>query len=310
MHTVAPHLDVQAVTARLSWPGGPVPALLWLPEVDSTNLELERRALAGPGAWPDYSVLGAEYQSAGAGRRGRSFTAPPSAALMVSVLLRPGRLAAGDRGAVLGWVPLLAGLALVRALERACRVRARLKWPNDVLVTAADGTEGKITGILGRVAMLGEEPLVIIGAGTNVHQDRSALPVSHAASVRTAGGHTDREALLIAYLEEFAPLYHRLRDGGADAVPGLRAEVEPVVSTLGRRVRAELPGGAAREGTALGLGPGGELLLDAGEPISAADVHHLRPAGAGGYAGARTPGAAGAGSTAGAAAAGRDGGAA
>lgn len=310
MHTVAPHLDVQAVTARLSRPRGPVSALLWLPEVDSTNLELERRALAEPLAWPDYSVLGAEHQSAGAGRRGRSFTTPPFAALMVSVLLRPGLLTAGERSAVLGWVPLLAGLALVRALDRACRLRARLKWPNDVLVTAADGTEGKVTGILGRIAMLGEEPLVVIGAGTNVHQDRDALPVSHAASVRTAGGHADREALLAAYLEEFAPLYRRLKDGGVDAVPALRAEVEPMVSTLGRRVRAELPGGALREGIAVGLGPGGELRLDAGDPISAADVHHLRPAGGEGYGSAGVLGTAGTGGTAGASATGRDGGAA
>ncbi|HWS58662.1 MAG TPA: hypothetical protein VN257_08990, partial [Actinotalea sp.] len=89
------------------------------------------------GSWPDRSVLVADHQVAGRGRAGRTWTTPPGAALTFSVLCRPD--VPTDR---LAWVPLLGGLAVVQALADLTEVRPVLKWPNDVLVPAAQEVPG------------------------------------------------------------------------------------------------------------------------------------------------------------------------
>ena len=92
----------------------------------STNADLLARAAAGE---PEGAVLAAEHQSAGRGRLGRTWTSPPRAALTFSVLLRPSSVPR----ARLGWLPLLAGVAVAAAVRAVAAVDAQLKWPNDVL---------------------------------------------------------------------------------------------------------------------------------------------------------------------------------
>src|SRR4051812_23872416 len=118
----------------------------------STNADL-RKALEDGAA--DRTVLLAEEQTAGVGRRARSWSSP-NGGLYLSVALPPaGPLAA------LGSLPLVAGLA-VRAAAAGFGVDAVLKWPNDVLV---DGT--KCAGILAE-AVAGTEPSIVLGIGLNV----------------------------------------------------------------------------------------------------------------------------------------------
>src|ERR1700722_15533316 len=91
----------------------------------------------------------------GRGRRGRTWVSRPGGALTFSVLLRPVSVPSASRG----WLPLLTGVALIRALRAATGIEAVLKWPNDVL---AD--EAKLAGILAEQA----GDAVVVGVGVNV----------------------------------------------------------------------------------------------------------------------------------------------
>src|SRR6478609_9336325 len=99
---------------------------------DSTNADVVRHATESPDAWPHLSLLLTTDQRAGRGRLDRTWVAPPGTALAVSVLVRVPGLPAVSRG----WIPLVAGAAMTRAVAAQLRGtghRAGLKWPNDVL---------------------------------------------------------------------------------------------------------------------------------------------------------------------------------
>ena len=140
-------------------------------ETGSTNADLLAKARAGAG---EGLVLIAEAQTSGRGRMGRRWISPPRRSLTFSVLLRPA-VPAG----LLGWMPLLAGVAVASAIRRTAGVDARLKWPNDVLVDGA-----KIAGILAERW----SDAVVIGTGINVLQHRGELPVPTATSLLVAQG--------------------------------------------------------------------------------------------------------------------------
>lgn len=216
-----------------------------LASTGSTNAVVAQRARAGEGAG---LVVVAEEQTAGRGRLDRSWVSPPRAGLTFSVLLRP---AAG----VDGWVPLLAGLAVARAVSEQAGVEALLKWPNDVLVGGR-----KLAGLLGEAA----GGAVVLGVGLNVTTRRDELPHAQATSLLLEGARsTDRGTLLRAVLRALA------------FDEGSRAAYRGRCSTLGRRVRVELPGGASVEGVAGSVDEQGRLVVD-GVPYAAGDVVHLR----------------------------------
>jgi len=246
-------------------------------ETGSTNADLLAEAQAGA---REGLVLVAEEQTAGRGRMGRRWISPPRRALTFSVLLRPA-VPAG----LLGWVPLLAGVAVASALEHTAGVDARLKWPNDVLVDDA-----KIAGILAE--RWGSA--VVVGTGINVLQQRGELPVPTATSLLVArevgpaeargpaDGSDMRERLLTAVLDELARWYRawldQPRPGDADGCR-LRAEYLRRSGTVGAAVTVMLPGGQNLTGTAAGIDAAGrlEIRTPAGlVQVSAGDVVHLR----------------------------------
>src|SRR5690606_5896272 len=100
--------------------------LEFLEECGSTNTELVKRAAD---AWPHLSVVATASQTAGRGRLDRVWVAPPGQALAVSVLLRP----SFPLGAY-GWLPLIAGLAMARAVDSFVQASVTVKWPNDVQI--------------------------------------------------------------------------------------------------------------------------------------------------------------------------------
>src|SRR5690554_6496201 len=100
--------------------------LEFLPECESTNTELMSRAAD---AWPHFSVVATASQTAGRGRLDRVWVAPPGQTLAVSVLLRP-----TFSLEAYGWLPLVAGLAMARAVEQFVPASVTVKWPNDVLI--------------------------------------------------------------------------------------------------------------------------------------------------------------------------------
>src|SRR5262249_7217250 len=117
-------------------------------------------AIAADGA-PDGSVVIADSQAAGRGRRGRVWHDEPGASLLVSIVLRP-----RVEPARLRTLSLTAGIAVAEALERATGLAARLKWPNDVLVDSK-----KIAGILLESRLSATLPAVVaLGIGVNLTQ--------------------------------------------------------------------------------------------------------------------------------------------
>lgn len=280
-----PPLDPAHVRAALgALPGtGRVEVVVTTP---STSADLVAALGREPGAWPDASVLVADHQSAGRGRAGRAWVTPAGAALTASWVLRP--TVPVER---LGWVPLLGGLAVVRALA-GLGARAAVKWPNDVLVEHPAqaalpgwGTRRKVAGVLADLVATPTGPAVVLGIGVNVHQGAAELPVESATSLRLVGVEADRTVLLVAVAEQLLALDARWRAAGGDAGPsGLARECATSSATLGARVEVELPGGRTLRGVATGLGPDGALVVtDASgraRPVLAGDVR-LRLEGAG-----------------------------
>ena len=245
-----------------------------VPSTGSTNADLLARALAGE---PEGVVLAAEEQTAGRGRMGRTWVSPPYAALTFSLLIRPDVPPARR-----GWLPLLTGVAVAGAVTEVTGVETSLKWPNDVLAGDA-----KLAGILAEAA----GDAVVVGIGLNVSTEpaeltrlpaspgRGALP---ATSLRAAGATApDRAGLLLAIPPRSERWYQAWRQAGGDPDrSGLRAEYVSWSATIGRTVRAELPGGQALSGPAAGVDSDGRLLVrvssGAAVPVAAADVVHLR----------------------------------
>lgn len=251
-----------------------------VPETGSTNTDLRERVRGGdPRTAPEGVVLVAERQTAGRGRLDRGWEAPARSGLFFSALLRPG--AAGVPRERWSWLPLLVGVATAAALARTAGVDTLLKWPNDVLVTV-DGRERKLGGILSEQA---DEDAVVVGVGLNVSLTAEELPTASAGSLTLAGAaRTDRDPLLRAVLRGIEEWYVRWRDAAGDPGAGRLQEAYAAgCATLGRAVRAELPGGGELTGEAVAVDGDGRLVLDVGdgrrEAVSAGDIVHLRPAG-------------------------------
>ena len=239
-----------------------------LAETDSTNRVVLEEARAGAA---EGLVVVADHQTAGRGRLGRTWQAPPGASLLVTVLLRPSLPTAEVH-----LVTIAAGLAAVDACDAVAGVRPGLKWPND-LVVERDGTTRKLAGLLSESLVGGGRiEALALGMGLNV-QWPAVLPEELAAIATAlnheAGHDVDRDALLDAWLARFGARYASF-DAGA-----LLSEYRERCVTLGREVRAELAFETVT-GTAADVDPDGHLLVDTADGrrvITAGDVVHLRP---------------------------------
>jgi BirA family transcriptional regulator, biotin operon repressor / biotin---[acetyl-CoA-carboxylase] ligase len=231
-------------------------------EIDSTNQWVLDQARGGADTG---LVAVADHQTAGRGRRGRAWTAPPGSSLLVSVLLRP----ALDAGRV-HVVTMAAGLALLDAVEAVAGVRASLKWPNDLVVG-----DRKLAGLLAEadVAANGEVRAVVVGAGCNVewHEFPPELAEIATACNLEAGRSVDRAAVLDVFLDRLAV---RL-----DALDTVVDDYRSRLATLGRRVSVDL-GDRTIVGVADDVDASGRLVLTGphGERVvvAAGDVVHLR----------------------------------
>ena len=280
-----PGLDQEHLRAALVAPQGPLAQLDVVAETGSTNTDLADKARLRPADVPDLSVLTAEMQTAGKGRLGRTWIAPPQSSLFVSTLLRPVNAAGRPLPtSSYGWLSLLAALALAESVAGRTGVEARLKWPNDVMV---DGR--KLAGVLAQLVVdsSGAPPAVVVGVGMNVSLTDEDLPVPTATSLLMEyASTTDRNILLEDYLRGLAAKYREFRavDGDASQLwtdgTSLREKISARMVTLGQQVRAELPGGEALTGRAVALDAHGSLVMvdEAGErhEIVAGDVVHLR----------------------------------
>ncbi|MER5449019.1 biotin--[acetyl-CoA-carboxylase] ligase [Streptomyces sp. NPDC002766] len=269
-----PPLNAVALRRGLVREGGLWREVEVVQRTGSTNSDLV--ALAEAGKAGEGSVLVAEEQTAGRGRLDRQWTAPARSGLFFSVLLTPSEVPV----ARWGWLPLLTGVAVATGLARAAGVDTTLKWPNDLLVSIG-GEERKAGGILAERA--GDHG-VVVGVGINVTLRENELPVPTAGSVALAGAvSTDRDPLLRAALRSLEEWYRRWRDAGGDpAESGLQETYAAGCATLGRTVRAELPGDRSIVGEAVAVDGDGRLVIatedGVQEPVGAGDIVHLRPA--------------------------------
>lgn len=215
-------------------------------------------AAASAGA-PEGLVIVAGEQTAGRGRRGRTWSSPPGAGLYLSFVLRP---PAADMPAhVLALLTLAAGVGARRAIARASGLMPALKWPNDVMVGRR-----KLAGLLAEGIAIGSPAqIVILGLGLNVS------PAAHPDDVLTRatsleaelGRPIDGETLLDAVLSEVPSAYERLRRGDAEGILTEWRSASP--SAVGSRVEWDGPAGVLR-GVTAGLDTDGALLVrtDAG----------------------------------------------
>jgi len=274
-----PPLQVRSLERALVVPGGLWRRLDVRAETGSTNADAAEAAGRGE---PEGLVVVAEKQTAGRGRRDRQWVSPARAGLTLSVLLRPSDPDPGNGWLAVprpayGWLPLLAGVALLEAVQQRAEVDAALKWPNDLLIKDA-----KCAGLLAEV--VGDA--VVVGIGLNVSTRADELPPVTtglpATSLLVAGAeHTDRDPLLRALLRGLAGWYSGWRETGGDAeLCGLLAAYRRGCSTIGRDVRVHLPTGEVLSGTATTVDVAGQLVIrteDGDERrVSAGDVLHVR----------------------------------
>lgn len=233
--------------------------------VSTQSVALE---LAEQGA-PDRTVVIAEHQTGGRGRRGARWEDEPGASLLVSVVLRPSLAPA-----CLPMLSYVAAVAVAEALAAVAPVVPRLKWPNDVLIggrkiagilletktvvagAASPGmTEG---GLFKEAGAPSRQITTIMGIGINLGQ-RQFPPAlgDRATSVAIETGlSVDREALLTALVDRFDVWRQRLEAEGFDVV---RRRWLALSDTIGRAVTVD---GAS--GVALDLDADGALILDTG----------------------------------------------
>jgi BirA family biotin operon repressor/biotin-[acetyl-CoA-carboxylase] ligase len=234
-----------------------------LDDCDSTSSELMRRADAGA---PAGTVIVADRQSAGRGRRGRQWLSDPASSLTFSLLWRFG----GPLSQLSG-LSLAVGVGLARALENLGGRGICLKWPNDVLLRAGDDY-AKLAGILIELSSDRRGTQAIIGIGLNLRAPQGALPQPAAGLDQACASLPDRHTVLAGVLLELAGV---LAIFAVDGFSGLKNEWQAWHAWQDQRVQILGEGAAPLSGICCGVDADGALLLDTGagvERIFSGDV--------------------------------------
>lgn len=226
-------------------------------EIDSTNVEAKRRAAEG---LSHGSIIIADTQSGGRGRRGRSWSSPVGEGIFFSMLLRP-----KIEPANAPMLTLVKAVAVQRAIFKCTGLRAEIKWPNDIVINGK-----KVAGILTEMSA-GKDGVnyIVIGTGVNVHQTFFSEELTEKATSLNLELKKQEETecvsrirLLEEILEQFEACYEtyiRTQD-----LSGLMEEYNKALVNKGRRVRVLDPLGEF-EGRALGINERGSLLVEKNE---------------------------------------------
>jgi BirA family transcriptional regulator, biotin operon repressor / biotin---[acetyl-CoA-carboxylase] ligase len=233
-----PGFDLGAVRTQF-----PDRRIEWLAVIDSTMTEASR--LAAEGA-PSGTVVGAEEQTGGQGRLGRTWHSEPGSGLYVSIILRR-----RFTPAALPVVTLALGLAVREAILKATDLVCDLRWPNDLLIGSK-----KCAGILTAL----DSSAIIAGIGINVNHSSFPTELSAiATSLRMAGNRAQtREGLLVELLASVDVYCDLLESQGREAVIDAFARASSYVS--GRRVCVDQEDSTLL-GTTAGLSDSGFLIL-------------------------------------------------
>jgi BirA family transcriptional regulator, biotin operon repressor / biotin---[acetyl-CoA-carboxylase] ligase len=223
--------------------------IIYFTETDSTNARA--KYLAGEGA-PEGTVVVAEKQTRGRGRRGRSWFSPPGEGIYTSVILRPPIPPNEAPG-----LTLLASVALAEALHAITLLNVNIKWPNDILIKGR-----KVAGILTEISTeMDRIDYVVIGVGVNVNMPRKGLPpdIAHSATsvLMETGKAFPRIVLLRAFLEWLEIYYETLKTKGFDPI---LKRWKHLADIIGRRISIDLMG-SVHVGKVLDVDKDGFLIL-------------------------------------------------
>jgi len=222
--------------------------ILHYTETDSTNARA--RELAEQGA-PEGTLVVADSQSRGRGRRGRTWFSPPNAGIYASLILRPSIPASEATQ-----LTFLTAVASAEALIHVTHVDAHIKWPNDLLVKGK-----KIAGILTEIqSEQGSLAYAVVGIGMNVHTPFFPDDLGETATsvLIETGRQFSRTGILREYLKRQEQWLREWQAFGFD--PVLR-RWKGMAETIGRRIRVEMPD-QTWEGRAVDVDPQGVLLLN------------------------------------------------
>lgn len=228
------------------WAGRQV---IYLAETDSTNNQAKRLAEEGT---VHGTLVVAEQQSAGKGRRGRSWSSPPGTGIFMSLVLKPEL-----KPECASMVTLVAALSVSRALEEVTGLKPMIKWPNDLVLN-----KKKVTGILTEMsAEPGKIQYIVVGIGINVNMTEFPAELKDmATSLRLeAGRQISREELTAAFLkcfEEDFEQYEKTSD-----LSLLLEEYNKRLINRGNEVRILDPAGEY-SGKALGINEKGGLMVE------------------------------------------------
>lgn len=239
-----------------------------LDECDSTSSELLRRASRGA---PAGSVVVADEQHAGRGRRGRLWLSSPERALTFSLLWRTRRSAIE-----LGGLSLAVGVAIAEALENLGAENLALKWPNDVLLKQGEAFS-KLAGILIELSSERRGTQVCLGIGLNLLPPEGDFPQAVAGLNQAMSTLPDRHDVLAALL---LALQQQLDRFAVDGFAGAKSAWLARHAWQDKSVQLLAEGEQVRCGRCCGVDDDGALLLDCGqglERILAGDLS-LRPA--------------------------------
>ena len=239
-------------------------SLLWFDSIDSTNTQAKE--LAAQGA-PHGTILIADHQTGGRGRRGRSFHSPAGTGIYMSLILRP-----DCEPTELMHLTCAAAVALAEAVKASTGLDAGIKWTNDLV-----HGKRKLAGILTELGFTPKGMLdyAIIGIGINCCQRDTDFPEdirSIAGSLYSVTGTMPHRARVAAAMMD--ALYRMDRRLLSDK-DGILDSYRRLCITLGREVSVVKADGSVRHGKALDIDPEGALIVDFGnstEAVSSGEV--------------------------------------
>lgn len=226
--------------------------IYYFDSIDSTNTKAKELAEEGH---PSGTLVVADRQTAGKGRRGRSWESPTGIGIFMTLMLKP---EINPNHASM--LTLVAAMATTRAIRRVTGVPAMIKWPNDIVMNGK-----KVCGILTEMsAQFDYINHIVIGIGINVHNEDFPEEIAKTASslYLESGQHIHRASLIEAFLEEFEDVYAEYLK--TEDMEGLQKEYDAMLVNRGRQVRVLDPK-EPFEGKAMGITKKGELIVDTWE---------------------------------------------
>lgn len=244
--------------------------VIYKKEVDSTNTYAKQLG-EQPGGHGTLVV--ADIQTAGRGRRGRNWVSPEGCGIWMSLLLKPDMLPGNA-----SMLTLVMALAVQRALEKTAHVTAQIKWPNDLVVNGK-----KICGILTEMsAQMDEINYIVVGVGINANMEefpQECRDVATSVYLET-GAKVRRADLVASVMEQFEfgyDIFMRTQD-----LSGLMDAYNACMINEGREVRVLDP---KKEftGIAMGINERGELMVGTGDAVVKVDSGEVSVRGVYGY---------------------------